>query len=68
MEVIFKEFQKDLSVFLRVSSVKEFMKLFDQDKDGNLNLDEQISIFSFIKERLELIAHNCLEIQAYSKF
>lgn len=52
IEVIFKEFQQDLSALTKVSSVKEFMRVFDQDKDGCLNSDEQIQIFSFIKERL----------------
>ena len=44
------------------------MRLFDQDKDGCLCSDEQIQIFSFIKERLELVANNCLQIQSYIKF
>ena len=44
------------------------MKLFDQDKDGSLNYDEQIQIFSYIKERLENVANNCLQIQAYVKY
>jgi len=44
------------------------MRVFDQDKDGCLNSDEQIGLFSFIKERLELVANNCLQIQAYIKF
>jgi len=44
------------------------MRIFDQDKDGKLSPDEQIGIFSFIKERLELIANNCLHIQLYIKF
>lgn len=44
------------------------MRIFDQDKDGKLSPDEQISIFSFIKERLELIANNCLHLQQYVKF
>ena len=44
------------------------MRIFDQDKDGKLSPDEQISIFSFIKERLELIANNCLHLQQYAKF
>lgn len=44
------------------------MRIFDVDKDGSLNPDEQIGIFSFIKERLELIANNCLQIQSYVKF
>jgi hypothetical protein len=44
------------------------MRIFDVDRDGSLNPDEQISIFSFIKERLELVANNCLQIQLYVKF
>ena len=44
------------------------MKIFDQDRDGCLNSDEQIQIFAFIKERLELVANNCLQIQSYIKF
>ena len=44
------------------------MRIFDCDRDDTLNPDEQISIFSFIKERLELIANNCLQIQLYVKF
>ena len=68
MEVIFHEFQNDLSAFTKVSSLKEFMKIFDEDRDGCLNADEQIQIFSFIKERLELVANNCLQIQEYIRF
>jgi len=49
LDVIFKEFQSDLYNFTKVSSIKDFMKIFDQDKDGMLNPDEQIGIFSFIK-------------------
>jgi len=44
------------------------MRIFDQDHDGTLNPDEQIGIFSFIKERLQLVANNCLQIQSYVKF
>lgn len=44
------------------------MRVFDQDRDGSLNPDEQIGLFAFIKERLELIANNCLQIQLYVKF
>lgn len=44
------------------------MRVFDQDKDGCLNSDEQIGIFSFIKEKVELVASNCLQIQSYLKF
>jgi hypothetical protein len=44
------------------------MQIFDIDKDGVLNEDEQIRIFSFIKERMELVANNTLKIQMYASF
>ena len=68
LETVFREFQSELYNFTKISSIKEFMRIFDQDKDGKLSPDEQISIFSFIKERLELIANNCLHLQQYVKF
>jgi hypothetical protein len=68
LEVVFKEYQSDLYNFTKMSSIKDFMRIFDQDRDGTLDPDEQIGIFSFIKERLELVANNCLQIQLYVKF
>ena len=68
LEVIFKQFQSELYNFTKINSIKDFVRIFDQDKDGSLNPDEQISIFLFIKERLELIANNCLHLQLYVRF
>jgi hypothetical protein len=68
LEVVFREYQADLYSLTRISSIKDFMRIFDCDKDGMLDPDEQIGIFSFIKERLELVANNCLQIQLYVKF
>lgn len=68
LEVVFREYQADLYSLTRISSIKDFMRIFDTDHDGTLNPDEQIGIFSFIKERLELVANNCLQIQLYVKF
>ena len=65
---MFREFQSEIYAFTKISSIKEFMRIFDQDKDGMLSPDEQIGIFSFIKERLELVANNCLHLQLYTKF
>lgn len=39
LEVVFKEFQADLYSFTKISSIKDFMRIFDQDKDGTLNPD-----------------------------
>ena len=68
LENIFKEYQSDLYAFTRIGSLREFMRIFDHDKDGSLNSDEQINIFSFIKEKVELAANNCLQIQSYIMF
>lgn len=68
IEVIFKQYETDLHNFTKISSLKEFMQIFDMDKDGILNEDEQIRIFSFIKERMELVANNALKIQMYAGF
>ena len=66
--MVFRDHQAELYAFTKISSIKEFMRIFDVDHDDMLNPDEQIGIFSFIKERLELIANNCLQIQLYVKF
>jgi predicted nucleic acid-binding Zn-ribbon protein len=39
--------------------------LFDQDKDGFLNEDEQILIFSLIKEKMSLLAKELCNIHEY---
>ena len=49
LESIFKEYQSELYNLTKVGSIKEFVRIFDQDHDGMLNPDEQIGIFSFIK-------------------
>ena len=50
--MVFKRFEEDLYNYTRVSSLKDFMRLFDVDRDGFLNEDEQIRIFSYVKERV----------------
>ena len=39
LELVFREFQSDLYNFTKISSIKEFMRIFDQDKDGKLSPD-----------------------------
>lgn len=68
LELVFREFQSEIYAFTKISSIKEFMRIFDQDRDGTLSPDEQIDIFSFVKERLELVANNCLHLQLYPRF
>jgi hypothetical protein len=44
------------------------VELFDQDKDGFLNEDEQILIFSLIKEKMQLLAKELNTIHEYQLF
>lgn len=39
IEVIFKQFESDLYNLTKITSLKEFMQIFDLDKDGVLNED-----------------------------
>jgi len=39
LENVFKEYQSDLYTFTRIGSLREFMRIFDVDKDGSLNSD-----------------------------
>jgi len=42
---------------LRIGSPQEFLDVFDQGGDGQLNEDEQIMIFSLIKEKMAILAN-----------
>jgi hypothetical protein len=42
--------------------------LFDQDKDGFLNEDEQVLIFSLVKEKMFLLAQELCNIQEYQTY
>ena len=44
------------------------IELFDMDKDGFLNEDEQILIFSLIKEKMQLLAEELCNIHEYQMF
>jgi len=39
--------------------------VFDRDKDGFLNEDEQISIFSLVKEKMQLLSEELATIHEY---
>lgn len=44
------------------------IELFDMDKDGFLNEDEQVLIFSLIKEKMSLLAEELCNIHEYQLF
>ena len=42
--------------------------MFDWDRDGFLNEDEQVSIFSLIKEKMQLLCEELSKIQEYALY
>ena len=44
------------------------IELFDMDKDGFLNEDEQVLIFSLVKEKMQLIAEELCNIHEYQMY
>ena len=41
------------------------VELFDMDRDGFLNEDEQVLIFSLVKEEMQLLAEELCNIHEY---
>ena len=50
--MVFEQRREHIYDMLRLSSPQEFVDVFDQGGDGVLNQDEQILIFSLIKEKM----------------
>lgn len=53
---------------LRIQSAADFVDVFDMDRDGFLNEDEQILIFSLIKTKMQLLARELCNILEYQMF
>lgn len=63
------ESQKSLfQELLIVRSAEELQALLDEDEDGFLNADEQVAIFSLIKERMQLCAEELCACHEYSAY
>ncbi|CAD8075068.1 unnamed protein product [Paramecium sonneborni] len=65
---VFDACKDDIQSMLKINSGKDFFDLFDQDNDGYLNEDEQILVFSIIKEKMQQVANLLLQIQQYVPF
>ncbi len=48
--------------------MSDFISVFDRDRDGFLNEDEQVSIFSLIKEKTQLLCEELSKIQEYALY
>lgn len=55
MNLVFEKNKEQIAEMLRISTVDDFINVFDKDRDGFLNEDEQISIFSLIKEKMQIL-------------
>lgn len=62
VDALFDKFKEDFNQLLKLQNSKVLFDLFDQDNDGCLNEDEQILIFSVIKEKMSLVANQLLKI------
>ncbi|CAG9322478.1 unnamed protein product [Blepharisma stoltei] len=59
---------KHLGELLLVRNVDDLLDLLDEDEDGFLNEDEQILLFSTIKERMQICADELCNIHEYSLY
>lgn len=68
LKVLIEKQGKNLSELLFIKSPDDLIDLFDLDEDGFLNEDEQIMIFSMIKERMQKSAEELCKIHEYNLF
>ena len=53
---------------LRLTSPQEFLEVFDMGGDGQLNEDEQILIFTVVKEKMQILAEELCYVQEYQLY
>jgi len=53
---------------LRIQAPAEFLDVFDQGGDGQLNEDEQILIFSLVKEKMQVLADELCIVHEYQLY
>lgn len=68
LKILMEKQGKNITDLLLVKNVEEILDLFDEDEDGFLNEDEQIMLFSAIKERMQLCSEDLCKVQEYSLF
>ena len=59
---------KNLTELLLVRNVEDILDLLDEDEDGFLNEDEQVMIFSTIKERMQACSEDLCKIHEYNLY
>ena len=68
VRLVFEQRREHIYDLLRLKSPQEFVDVFDQGGDGVLNQDEQILIFSVIKEKMQLFAAECCKVHEYQLY
>jgi len=65
IRLIFEACKQQIFDLLRLSTPVEFLQVFDRGGDGQLNQDEQILVFSVIKEKMQILAEELCYVQEY---
>ena len=68
IQLVFDKNKETIYQLTKIQTVSDFIDVFDRDKDGFLNEDEQISIFSLIKEKMALMAEELCKIHEYQTY
>ena len=68
ISIVYEKNKSIIVELLKISSCEDFFFVFDEDQDGFLNEDEQIMIFTIIKERIHVIAEELCSMQKYELY
>eukprot|EP00826_Nyctotherus_ovalis_P031069 TRINITY_DN2480_c0_g1_i1.p1 TRINITY_DN2480_c0_g1~~TRINITY_DN2480_c0_g1_i1.p1 ORF type:complete len:504 (+),score=183.56 TRINITY_DN2480_c0_g1_i1:72-1583(+) len=68
MNLVFEQNKKMIEDLLKLAKVEDFIDVFDQNKDGYLDEDEQVLIFSVIKAKIQIIAETLCDIHNYAMY
>jgi hypothetical protein len=65
IRLVFESCKQIIYDLLRVNNPQEFLDVFDQGGDGQLNEDEQVLIFQLVKEKMSILADELCVVQEY---
>lgn len=68
LKILMDKQGKNLTELLLVRNVEDILDLLDEDEDGFLNEDEQVMIFSTIKERMQVCSEDLCKIHEYNLY
>ena len=68
IQIIYHNKKKIINILLKITSVSEFISVFDDDQDGFLNEDEQILVFTIIAKRIQIIAEELCHLKKYELY